>query len=361
LIEATGTGPHVDLNNAVFEDGHVDSSGGGVIRVLAGGGTLWGYSSGGGLGLILDGTVGTDNGTTLSLVNTINNTGQIENGGHGASLTLSGATITSLAAKVALSGAGSVMETGGGTLLEASLTTIAAGGNLELLNGRSWASALSLTDNARLQLSGGTLAAAGLTVGAAGTVSAVGTLAAPTTDDGLVQAYRGVLAITGDVTGTGTLKIFGSSSLEIGGGLASTVDVLFGTGTHEILKLDQPAGCASTLTNWSYGDTIDLVATDATSAQINGHARDRSLRRRHAQLRPRQSRRRPPGAGQRRGGRHGHHPLQGQGPGRAHPGHGGDGGRGRNGERGGGHGLCLASTSDDRRQGLSKALLPKGG
>ncbi|HXV00379.1 MAG TPA: hypothetical protein VG166_07765 [Caulobacteraceae bacterium] len=195
----------------------------------------------------------------------------VTDGGHGASLTLSGAAVTSLAGKVELSGAGSVMATGGGTLLEASLTTIAAGGDLELLNGRGWTSALSLTDNAQLKLIGGTFAAAGLTVGAAGTVSAVGTIAAPTRDNGLVQAYRGVLDITGDITGSGTLKILGSSSLEIGGAIASTVDVLFGTGTHETLKVDHPGAFASTLTNWSYGDTIDLAATDATAAQIVGN------------------------------------------------------------------------------------------
>jgi hypothetical protein len=195
----------------------------------------------------------------------------VTDGGHGASLTLSGAAVTTLAGKVELSGAGSVMATGGGTLLEASLATIAASGDLELLAGRGWTSALSLTDNAQLKLIGGTFAAAGLTVGAAGTVSAVGTIAAPTRDNGLVQAWRGALDITGNVTGTGTLKIHGSSSLEIGAAIASTVDVLFGTGTHETLKLDQPAAFASTLTNWSYGDTIDLAATDATAAQIVGN------------------------------------------------------------------------------------------
>jgi hypothetical protein len=201
----------------------------------------------------------------------------VTDGGHGASLTLSGAAVTTLAGKVELSGAGSMMETGGSTLLEASLTTIAAGGDLELLNGRGWTSALSLTDNAQLKLIGGTFAAAGLRVGAAGTVSAVGTLAAPTRDNGLVRAYRGVLDITGDVTGTGTLKIYGSSTLEIGGGLASTVDVLFGTGTHESLKIGEPDAFASTLTNWFYGDTIDLLATDATSAQIVGNTLQISL------------------------------------------------------------------------------------
>jgi hypothetical protein len=190
--------------------------------------------------------------------------------GDGATMTLSGQTIATLAGKVVLTGAGSVMATGGGTLLEASLTTIAAGGTLDLLAGRGWTSALSLTDNAQLQLAGGTFAAAGLTVGATGTVSAVGTIASPTTDNGLILANRGALDITGAVTGTGVLKLIGGSSLELGS-VAGTVGVLFGNGTRETLKLANPAAFASTLTNWSYGDTIDLMGTNAASAQITGN------------------------------------------------------------------------------------------
>jgi hypothetical protein len=90
------------------------------------------------------------------------------------------------------------------------------------------------------------------------------------TNEGIVQAYRGTLDVTGDVSGSGTLKVWGSPTLIAGGTIASSESVLFATGLHATLKLGDPQSFASTISNWALGDTIDLAGTDVTSAEING-------------------------------------------------------------------------------------------
>ena len=189
--------------------------------------------------------------------------------GHGSTLTLSGAAITTDAAKIILSGAGSVFDAGGETL-EQGLATISAEGKLELLAGRDWTTTNAVTDAGLLQLGGGTFTATSLTVGAAGTVSGLGVVATTVANDGVVQAYRGILDLTGAVAGSGTLKIWGGSTLTLGADVAASQGVLFATGIHATLKLGEPSSFASTITNWALGDTIDLAATDATSATISG-------------------------------------------------------------------------------------------
>ena len=171
------------------------------------------------------------------------------------------------AARITLSGAGSVFEAGG-VDLEASLTTIAATGRLSLLAGRGWTSALSLTDNGVLTLGGGDFDAAGLTVNANGLASGSGDIVSPLTDDGAVEARGGTLTLAGAVTGTGVLKIAANSTLDIAG--AAAQEALFGVGLRADLTLGAPAAFTGTLTNWGLRDTLDLAKTDVASAQISG-------------------------------------------------------------------------------------------
>ena len=211
-------------------------------------------------------TLTNDSGGTLT-----GGTWEATDGGHGATLTIAaGPAVATDAATVILSGANSLFDTDG-MALEQSLATIAAKGKLELLAGRSWSGALGLTDDGLLQLGGGSLAPASLTVPSGGTVEGFGTIAAALTNNGLVEASGGTLTLSGALSGTGTIEIAANgSTAEIGGATPSTQTVLFGKPIHETLKLDDPSGFAGTISHWGLADTIDLAKTDAVSATITG-------------------------------------------------------------------------------------------
>ncbi len=95
--------------------------------------------------------------------------------------------------------------------------------------------------------------------------SGIGTIAANVVDNGsLATANFGnsptVLAITGDVTGTGTLSAV--QELDIGGSIGSGIDVsLFGNGGTNagLLRLAQPTNDAGTLVTMSTDSTIALT------------------------------------------------------------------------------------------------------
>ena len=101
-------------------------------------------------------------------------------------------------------------------------------------------------------------------------MSGVGAIAAPLTNEGLVEAGRGAFSLTGAVTGTGTLEILSQTTLDVAGSVAATQTVLFGAGVHANLELASPSAFAGVLKSWAIGDTIDLAKTDVTSAQITG-------------------------------------------------------------------------------------------
>jgi hypothetical protein len=276
----------------ILNNGIIDAYGGGalVVNVATGEVTnqLHGLLEGSGTGsLSLAGGTFTNIGTVEALdgssvafgsgaVLTNSSAGTLTGGrwlvtdsGGTEGISLSGPKITTLAAQIDLSGAASTFRAGG-VRLESSLATIAGAGKLELLAHRSWTGTVTLTDEGLLKLSGGTFAAPSLTVIFGGTLSGVGTLTAPLESDGLIKAGRGALDLTGALTGTGTAEILSQTSLEIDGAVAAAQTVLFGAGIHAVLKLGDPSGFAGTLMNWALGDTIDLLATDATSAAITG-------------------------------------------------------------------------------------------
>ncbi len=132
--------------------------------------------------------------------------------GHGATLTFTGSAITTDAATIILSGTASAIATGT-TAIEASLTTIAAHGRLQLLNGRNYTSALALNDFGTLTLAGGTLTTKSLTDRLGSTLTGFGTVASGLYSLGSIVATGGTLdlkgndTIAGAVSGTGTLTL----------------------------------------------------------------------------------------------------------------------------------------------------------
>jgi hypothetical protein len=153
------------------------------------------------------------NGTTLT------------NGGWGAVVTTAGDTATLAvasgpvvtdAATIILSGVGSSV-TFGGTAVETSLTTIAAGGALDVLGARGYTTTNRLTDNGAILLQGGTFATGGaITVGGTGTIAGDGTFTNAVNGSGLLDARGGgTLSIATGVTGSFALEADAGTVLQV--------------------------------------------------------------------------------------------------------------------------------------------------
>lgn len=123
------------------------------------------------------------------------------------------ATITTDNAGIALSGAGSVIEsfstaTSQQVSLDSTLANIGPGGTLALLNGRNFMAVASggvFTDSGKLVLGGVTFTAAMLTVASGGVLSGNGTVVGPVNDAGGITASGGTLLFSGLVSGAGTI------------------------------------------------------------------------------------------------------------------------------------------------------------
>ena len=228
-----------------------------------------------------DGTIIVANGATIAVEPTgfVNLSAGILTGGvfvadAGGTLILpANATVTTDAADITMSGANSVIETAGGTALDATLTTIAAGGTLRLLNGRGLTTSASLTDSGQLQLGAAIFAAGGLAIGTGGSLFGDGTVLPAVTSDGTIIAEGGRLDLSAAVTGAGALVIDPGATLELGGttGQAVTFAPAISSGGTLIggtLKIDTPSSYSGAIAGFALGDTIDLADLAVTSATI---------------------------------------------------------------------------------------------
>ncbi len=162
--------------------------------------------------------------------------GTWEASGNLSTLLVTGGAVTTDAATIILSGAGSAFRAGDGTTftnLEASLGSIAPAGVLDVLAGRSYTSGKGVTDNGVVQLGGGTLSLGALNIGAGAHLIGFGTVA------------------------TGSKTIAAAGTIEAGGGTLSTASVINGAGA---LRAD--TGATVTLTG--AGSAIASVVNDST-------------------------------------------------------------------------------------------------
>ena len=132
--------------------------------------------------------------------------------GNGATVSITGAAITTDAASIILSGANSNILFGG-TGIESSLTTIAKGGSLQALAGRGYTTTLKLVNSGTINLAGGTFKAPTLSDRVGSTLSGFGNVASRVTSAGAIVATGGTLdlkgatnTISGATSGTGTLS-----------------------------------------------------------------------------------------------------------------------------------------------------------
>ena len=187
-----------------------------------------------------------------------------------ATMTITGAPITTDAANIVLSGAGASFLTLNASnqlvTLESSLTSIAAGGELDVLAGRGYTTANTFTDVGVLKLGGGTFDATSLSVGLGGRLVGFGTVSDALANAGDIQVAGGTLDISGPVTGAGSATIGANATLELGNASAQGVGF---AGLNATLELEHPTSFSGAISGIEAGGIIDLVNVNAT-ATING-------------------------------------------------------------------------------------------
>jgi T5SS/PEP-CTERM-associated repeat protein len=122
------------------------------------------------------------------------------------------------------------------------------------------ASTVSVAADSAIQLTGGELDTDPITI-SGGSLFGSGTVNGDVTDDGTITASGGLLDLTGDVSGTGSLVIDSYSTLQLDGTLNSGPTVEFSSGEDEILKLTSATDqLMPTVAGFlSASDTIDLT------------------------------------------------------------------------------------------------------
>ena len=105
--------------------------------------------------------------------------------------------------------------------IEASLTSIAAGGVLNLLGGRGYSGSTTLANSGVLTLGGGSFSALGFS--SSGVVRGFGTIVAGLADSGTVEAAGGVLIDQAGISDAGTLLVDANAVLAITGSFAQPI------------------------------------------------------------------------------------------------------------------------------------------
>ena len=186
--------------------------------------------------------------------------------------------ITTLAATVVLRFVNSTLQgrnaAGQVRSLESTLSTIAPGGRLKLLGGRSYAGVSALAIDGRLELDGGALnAGGGLSVGAGGTLAGFGTVGTKVAVAGTVTASGGTLALNGGVSGTGMVAVDKGATLVLPGGTYATG--FNGSGVLRsnagVLTLTGPVS-GGLILHAAGGSTLDLGAVGDSTLVFGGGA-----------------------------------------------------------------------------------------
>jgi hypothetical protein len=262
LYGGHGSGQTLTLgsNAAVTQTGtdvsiqYGSSSGGGLINQgtitadIAGAAMILALADSNGYGeLSNQGTLLATNGGTLNLVNggklanlpkTVLTGGTWQANAGSDILLKNNATVTTDAATIILSGAGSTIEaldttTNTEITLDQTLNAIAATGTLELLAGRDFVHVGSITDAGLLDLGGGTVSATSLAIVAGGTLAGFGTVTAPLADGGTISATAGTLTLSGNVSGAGRLGALAGATIDLTAG-GTLTEVISGAGTLEL-------------------------------------------------------------------------------------------------------------------------------
>lgn len=262
-IKATGTaGMTVSLGSGIGTN-----MASGVMEATGTGGMTFssGYISNLGRIIALNGSSLTFNGATVS-----NNANGVLTGGTWSAVStaqlttvsLAGGAVTDDAATIILSGTKSVFQAGNNgsfTTLEQSLTAIDTNGALQLLNSRSYTTALDMGVSGTLQLGGGAFKARSLAVSSGGKILGFGTVTDPFANAGLIDAKGGTLDVTGSITGAGKLAIEAGASLKLDGAVGASETLGFAGTNSQLILTDSTAFAATISTFGGATESIDLT------------------------------------------------------------------------------------------------------
>ncbi len=281
-IQADVSGQNLILDPAATAtDGGATFLNNGILRATGGGTlSLTGNSGGdftngtGGTFEVLDGsTLGMTNGAVLTNNSASTLSGGIYravDSGNGASLTLLGTPVTSLAAgtTVDLSGANSNI-TFNGTALSQTLTSNA--GTLRLRDGRVFNNTNALANSGTLALEGGTFSAPALVSG--GEVGGFGNVNVRVVNSGSVVANGGTLVLSDGIGASGTtssVTVEAGAALDISSGANSSTATLAHNGTDLNLGTnDIIVSSDYTNANFGTGNSFDARANVSGTGAIN--------------------------------------------------------------------------------------------
>ncbi len=247
IIQSASGANLTNVDNTLQGAGVIGNSGLGLTNQTKG--TVNANASGqsltlnGGGGVTNSGAFIASNGGTLSVATGLTNlsSGTLTGGtwqsvGSGSQLALSAGPVTSDAANITLSGAGSSF-TANGSSLESSLAAVTAAGQLHVLNNRNYFTFNDITNAGLLDLGGGTFTAN--SVSNTGTLSGFGTvtngnLSPLANTGGQVTATGGTLKVTQGINGsTGNITVNSGASLDLSSAtVGSTVGTLLHNGSN---------------------------------------------------------------------------------------------------------------------------------
>ena len=172
-----------------------------------------------------------------------------------------------IAAASAVFGAGET--TNSGTMTVAGKAVLNYGNYYRLLppGGTSFDNIGTLTLDGGLGVAAANGAAVPLLNEKAALIIANGIIKAPIDNHGTISVTSGSLAVTGNITGAGTLDIGNAGTLSLTGKIAGQI-VNFG-GPDGVLGLDEQK-FISTIGGFAAGDTIDLFSLQASAASFSG-------------------------------------------------------------------------------------------
>jgi hypothetical protein len=150
---------------------------------------------------------------------------------------------------------GSTLQIGSDSVLDAGTISQAGQG---ILDTGTLLVATACLANAPIQLNGGTIEAASLTLGSDGLLAGNGIVDAGTIQsDGIMEAAGGVLTLGGSISNGATIEIRASAALDLAGGL--TGGPITFLGTDAVLTVDDPSQFSAGARNMVGTDAIDLV------------------------------------------------------------------------------------------------------
>jgi hypothetical protein len=173
------------------------------------------------------------------------------------SLTVAGTLISAGSAKVT----GTIAVNAGAALQLGANVAISAGSKLST----------NATGRFEIGTTGGAAVGA-VHVDAGATVSGAGTLASPVVDAGHIEATGGTLAITGALSGSGTLGIGAGATASVTGAIAAGTKLVFLAGGHEDAVFGDPTGIGATISGFTLTtDMMDLTGFVATTHSFSNH------------------------------------------------------------------------------------------